>query len=123
MATGIAAYHPQPRLQRTLRLLVLQFIILPVVSLPAGTQADAANSRTAQAVLHIQVQVVPVAQLPLADRGTGPVHRPIVYSIPTNSPQMDVIRETRPLPAGAAGVSGVGAGKGAWLETVTVVPR
>jgi len=121
MATGIAAYQPQPRLQKTLRLAGMLLLILPAVSLPAGTQADAANSRTAQAVLHIQVQVVPVAQLPLADRVTN--HGPVVYNVPTNSSQMDVIKETRPLPPGAAGVSGAAAGKNAWLETVTVVPR
>ena len=115
MALGIAAYHPQPRPQKFVRLLALLLLILPAVSLPAGTQADGANSKTAQAVLHVQVQVVPVAQLPLADGGTN--HEPVVYNIPTNSPQMDVIKETRPLPAGAA------AGKDAWLETVTVVPR
>ena len=82
---------------------------------------DPVAAKTAQAVLHIQVHVVPVAQLPLADRPTN--HGPVVYNIRTNSPQMDVINETRPLPAGAAGVSGTSAGKDAWLETVTVVPR
>jgi len=121
MATGIAACHPRPRSQKLLRLLGLLLLMLPTVSLPAGTQADAAHSKTAQAVLHIQVQVVPVAQLPLADRATN--HGPVVYNIPASSPQMDVIKETRPLPAGAASVSGLGAGKDAWLETVTVVPR
>ena len=120
MATGIAARHPS-RLQKILRLAGLLLLIVPAISLPAGTQADAANSKTAQAVLHIQVQVVPVAQLPLADHSTN--RGPVVYNIPTNSPQMDVIRETRPLPPAAARAAGVGAGREAWLETVTVVPR
>jgi hypothetical protein len=121
MATGIAACHPQPRSQKLVRLLGLLLLILPAVSLPAGTQTDVVKSKTAQATLHIQVQVVPVAQLPLADHPTN--HGPVAYNIPNNSPQMDVTKETHPLPAGAAGVSGAGAAKDAWLETVTVVPK
>jgi hypothetical protein len=117
MKSQVTVHHTR----KPLKLLGPLLLILPAVSLPAGTQADAANSKTAQAVLHIQVQVVPVAQLPLADRLTS--HGPVVYNILTGSPQMDVIKETRRLPAGAAGVSGAGAGRDAWLETVTVVPR
>lgn len=108
-------------MQKLLRLLGLLLFIVPAVSLPAGTQAETAKSNTAQATLHIQVQVVPVTQLPQADRRTD--RGPVVYNIPTSSPQMDVIKEIRRLPAGATEVSGGGAAKNAWLETVTVVPR
>ncbi len=121
MATGIAAYHPQPRLQKFVRLVALLLLILPAVSLPAGTQADAAKSKSAQAVLHIQVRVVPVAQLPLTD-SSNPARGPVVYNIATSAPPVDGISESRPLAAGAAGGSGA-ASKNAWLETVTVVPR
>jgi hypothetical protein len=123
MKSRITGHPPPRRLQNIVRLLALLLLILPAVSLPAGTQADAAISKTGQAVLHIQVQVVPVAQLPPADRATNPSHPPIDYNIPTSSPQMDVTKESRPLPAGVSGVSGAGASKDAWLETVTVVPR
>lgn len=116
MQSQITVRHPQ----KPLRLLGLLLVLL-VVSLPAGSQADAAKPKKAQAVLHVQVQVVPVTQLPGADRPAN--QGPVVYNISTGSPQMDVIRETRRIPAGAAGVSGAGVGKDAWLETVTVVPR
>jgi hypothetical protein len=109
--------RPHTWLRRFARLAGLLFLLLLAVSLPAGTQADA--TRTAQAVLHIRVNVVPVTQLPAVnqtiDRGS------VAYSIPNGSPQMEVKTEIRPMSAqAAAGAKGV---NNPVLETTTVVPR
>jgi len=108
---------------RPLRWAGLLFLILPAVSLPAGTQADVPNSRSAQAVLHVQVHVVPVSQLPTNSALTNTAHGSVVYNIPANSLQMDVTKEIRRMPAGVAGAAGAPAGRAAMLETTTVVPR
>ena len=117
MKSPIAVFPPLPRLQKFARLAGLLLFVLAAVSLPAGTQADTAKSKTAQAVLHIQVQVVPVTQLPKAQRTSS--SGAVVYEIP-NPSQMEVIKQIRPMPAGPAGVP---AGSSAVLETTTVVPR
>jgi len=106
-----------PRLRQFVRLAALLLFVLAAVSLPAGTQADTAKSKTAQAVLRIQVQVVPVTQLPQAQRTSN--SGAVVYEIP-NPSQMEVSKQSRPMPAGPAGVP---AGSSAVLETTTVVPR
>ena len=105
-----------PRLQKFFRLAGLLLVVVSAVSLPAGTQADASKSKTAQAVLHIQVQVVPVSQLPQAQRTSN--SGAVVYDIP-NPTAMEVSKQSRPMPAGVGGTT---SGQ-AVLETTTVVPR
>jgi hypothetical protein len=89
-------------------------------SLPAGTQPEANRSKTAQAVLHIQAQIIPVEQLPLQERSIAGFHGPVLYNIPNTSSQMQILKEIRPLPAHQAKMLGA---QDAWLETTTVVPQ
>jgi len=119
MKNLMAVHHGQ----KPLRWVSLLLMILPAVSLPAGTQADVPKSTSAQAVLHVQVHVVPVSQLPPGSPTMNLAHGSVVYNIPANSPQMDVTKEIHLMPSGVAGVAGVSGGKAAVLETTTVVPH
>ncbi|HXZ40847.1 MAG TPA: hypothetical protein VEG68_08900 [Terriglobales bacterium] len=120
MNCGIVTRIQKPRLLPLLKVLGLLVLMMAAASLAAGTQAEANQSKTAQAVLHIQARVIPVEQLPLHDHPIAGFHGPIFYNIPTSSSQMQVRKEIRPLPSDQVKILGA---QDAWLETTTVVPQ
>ena len=120
MNARMAAYRPRRRPGKVLPLMA--FLALVLASLPVGAQSGGTSTKATQAVLHIRVRVVPVVAAP-ASSDTKASPSSVEYTIPTSSPQMDLIKETHPLRLGRAGISGDRIPPDALLETVTLVPR
>lgn len=92
--------------------------LLVCASLPASAQ-----SRTSgQAVLHIQVYIVPaLISPPPPVEPKIPLGGTVAYNVSTVKPDVEVIEETRPLLIrNANGAEGL---KGAVLKTRTIVPH
>ena len=94
-------------------------LIAGFMNITAAAQNGRPNSKTAEAVLHIQVNVVPIVMLPVhkkAAQGTF-----ITYNVNNEPLNVNVKEETGPLPAGM--VTDGGSAKNAVLKTLTVVTK
>jgi hypothetical protein len=101
--------YPRTHLRFVLAIVALVFM----AALPASAQ-----SNSAQAVLHIRINIVPVVMAPPAPEPIKPLSSGIAYNVPTSKSNVEVIEQTRPL--SAPGSSGF---QGAVLRTVTIVAR
>jgi hypothetical protein len=92
---------------------------LALLGIAVASTASAQNGRSAQAVMHIRINIVPVVQTPRAPEAqqTGIV----TYNVPTHQTSMDVMEKTSVLPGSAVG-GGAGVGS-VVLHTLTVVPK
>jgi len=99
-------------------LLLLTIIALPALgSLPANAQNGNTKSNRAQAVLTVNVNLVPTVQMPRAQRQNP--DNMVMYNVPTAKPDLDVIEDTRPLSVAVGGNSAKS--EGAVLKTLTIV--
>ena len=90
------------------------FALCVVAASPASAQGQA-NSNTSQAVLHIQVWVVPMVMTP-SQPATRQHAEAVVYNFPTGPAKTSVTVEVHLLPVDSSGNGGV-------LRTTTVVPE
>ena len=90
-------------------------------SLSASAQNAPGGNHSAQAVLHIRVNIVPTVMTPLPP--TEPnrlLPTTVTYNVPTAKSNVEMIEETRSLPP--ASTKAIGS-QGAVLQTVTIVVR
>lgn len=97
--------------------LALPFIIVALLSF-ANLSAPAQNNR-GQAVLHIQVNIVPVVKAPPAELNKR-TDTTITYNMPVAQNNVEVIEEIRPLNTPHDRVANA---SGAVVKTLTIVLR
>jgi preprotein translocase subunit Sec61beta len=111
---------PSARACATLLKAASALALLAILSaLPASAQNGTPGGRSAQAVLHIRINIVPVVQLPRAQekQQAGIVS----YNLPVDRPTVDVIENVRVLPRSVVG-SGAAVGS-VVLKTLTIVTK
>ena len=101
-------------------LLFTTIVLLVLAGLPASAQSGNSHSNSAQAVLHIRINVVQTVSTPpprtdLQYRGNDTV----TYNVSTERSDTDVREEIHALPATGNGTNG----DGAILKTLTIVVR
>jgi hypothetical protein len=87
-------------------------------SLPASAQNGAPGGRSAQAVLHIRINIVPVMQAPRMPE--KPQTGIVSYDVPVNRTPVDVIEDVQVLSGTAVGS---GTGDSVILKTRTIVAK
>jgi hypothetical protein len=102
------------------RALVLFLLAISIVS-AASAQKGKKNRRNADAVLHLNVYVVPVvmAPRPVQNISSGIV----TYNVPMNRPSVEMTETTTLLPGSLVGSSGSGSGAVVVLKTLTIVTK
>ena len=104
---------------QALRRCAALLLIAGFISITATAQNGRPNSNTAQAVLHIQVNVVPIVMLPMQKKAAESTF--ITYSLKNEPLNVNVKEATGPLPAGV--VTDGNSAKNAVLKTLTVVTK
>ena len=93
------------------------------VLLFAGCLAASAQTRgtSAQAVLHIRINIVPVVMAPRAPVEARTLAPVVSYNIPTLNSRVDVVEEVHSYSVPVS--AGLSAGQAAVLKTTTIVSR
>src|SRR5579864_9293535 len=89
-------------------------------NLSALAQNGAARNNSAQAVLHIRVNIIPVVMAPPPMEPNLPPATAVTYNIPVSKSKVQVIEETRPFSPANSNRMGP---QGAVLRTLTIVTR
>ncbi|HEY6249009.1 MAG TPA: hypothetical protein VI685_03555 [Candidatus Angelobacter sp.] len=110
--------RPSMLVRRLLQAAVALALFSILTSMPALAQNGAGRSNSAQAALHIRINIVPtLIAPPPPPEPNRPLLNAVNYNISTAKSNVETIEETRPLSDGTAG------GRGAILKTLTIVPR
>lgn len=103
-----------------LKIYILLIFVFLFASLPALAQNGKTSSNSAQAVLHIRINLVQTVALP-PPTTTISGNNAVSYNFSTVKPNVEVREEIRPLLGSGFGQSVDG--KGAVLKTLTIVPH
>jgi len=104
---------------KTLRRCAALLLIAGFMAVTASAQNGRTNSNSGQAVLHIQVNVVPIVMLPVQKKAAEGTF--ITYNVNNEPLNVKVMEETRPLPANIV-LHGANA-QNAVLKTTTIVAK
>jgi len=85
-------------------------------SASAFAQNGTGRNNSAQAVLHIRINIVSVVMAPPPTEPYRPLGAAVTYNLPGSKSNVEMIEETRPFAAPASGQAAV-------LRTTTIVPR
>lgn len=112
--------RPFVLVRRLLQIAALFVLFSMATSLCAFAQNGAARTNSAQAVLHIRVNIVSIVMAPPAPEPRLTPIIPVAYNIPGAKSNVEMIEETRPFVPPGTGQIGT---QGAVLKTTTIVLR